>query len=120
MYLGGRYKASFEDLFLEEKFIFQAGEKGEQKSKIYQNALRLVYKLDKHKFSLGYDIMSGEDTETEQFNTYLNNYAFAHAYFGWMDNFLVNGANTKDANKVARGVQDFRLDASIAVGEKQL
>ena len=63
-------------------------------SSAYYLATRLGAKVGKHKFSLGYDVMSGDNGEDDTFNVYMNNYTFAHAYFGWMDYFVVNKAHT--------------------------
>ena len=112
VYLGGRVKKSFGDFFAEEEFIYQGGEVGEKTSAAFQNALRLGMKMGKTTITLGHDIMSGQDEDSEDMTLYRNNYAFAHAYFGWMDYFLVNAAHTG-----GQGVQDFRLDLSTKLGE---
>ena len=73
--------------------IYQAGEAyiGTENlsSSAYYLAAKLGYKLDKHVFSIGYDVMSGDDDASDDsFSTYMNNYTFAHAYFGWMDKLV--------------------------------
>ncbi len=117
VYLGERVKVGFGDAFFEEEFIYQAGDvytgSTEMSSSAFYLALSLGYKMDKNVFTLGLDVMSGDDGKDDTFNVYMNNYTFAHAYFGWMDYFVVNKAATKGT-----GVSDLHLDGAIAVSEK--
>jgi hypothetical protein len=116
LYFGEKAKFTFGDTFFEEEFIYQGGEvRGgtSMSSSAFYLATRLGFKMNKNVFSIGYDVMSGDDGSDDTFNVYMNNYTFAHAYFGWMDYFVVNKAHTGGS-----GVQDIRLDAKLAVSEK--
>ncbi|MGL1937408.1 MAG: alginate export family protein [Fibrobacterales bacterium] len=106
VWYGERLKLVHPIIIADEEFILQTGEKGEVDISGYYLATRLGAKFGKNSITLGYDIMSGQkDGEGK----YLNKYTFAHAYFGWMDRFVVNPA---------KGVQDIRLDAKIVASPK--
>lgn len=120
-YLGERLKGTYGNFFFEEEIIAQLGEitpngSETQTSLAVQTALRLGYKLPTTKLTLGHDLMSGDlDGSDDELNTYMNNHAFAHAYFGWMDYVLVNRANTNN-----EGIQDIRFDIHQNIGKSLL
>ncbi len=106
VWVGERIALEHPMIIAEEEFIFQTGEAGDNSVSGYYLATRAGAKLGKHSVTIGYDVMTGqEDGEGK----YLNKYTFAHAYFGWMDRFIVNPA---------KGVQDIRLDAKLGVHKK--
>lgn len=108
--IGARVHGDAGPLFYEEEFQWQDGRKGGDKAAFY-NATRLGVKVPKViKVALGFDMMSGSDDGTME-NTYVANYYFAHAYFGWLDYFITNPAT---------GVMDFRLDIDLPLHEKVL
>ena len=69
IYLGERANLKFGDFFFEEEFIYQMGEvrmnDKSMSSSAYYLATRLGAKVGKHKFSLGYDVMSGDNGEDD-------------------------------------------------------
>ena len=108
-YYGAHVNGSAGMFFYDLEGIYQGGEKGDATSAAYYTAAKAGVKVNKMKFSIGYDIMSGDDPETEEFEQYRNSYTFAHAYFGWADKFIVNPGT---------GVNDLRFDAIVPVTEK--
>lgn len=117
-YLGQRVQAQFGKFSFEEEAILQLGEitinDQNLNSLAWQTALRVGFAPIKGtKITLGHDVMSGDlDSGDDTFNTYMNNYSFAHAYYGWMDYVLVNKANTSN-----EGIQDTRLDLTQSIGK---
>ncbi|MDB5105615.1 MAG: hypothetical protein JWP91_3304 [Fibrobacteres bacterium] len=93
----------------EEEFIWQGGEVSvggkDKDNTAFQLATRLGIALGTHKANAGLDIMSGDDTPTDDdISTYRANYYFAHNLYGWMDYF---------ASNPAFGVMDWRLDGDF-------
>ena len=109
-YYGERVFGKAGPVLFEEEFIWQAGElgavTGEKTSAAFQLATRLGVAFGTHKVNAGVDMMSGDDDPADaEITTYRANYYFAHAYYGWMDYFVVNPA---------MGVIDYRLDGDFA------
>ncbi len=108
VYVGQRVAGRFGPVTFEEEFIWQGGELYTTESlasAAFQLALRLGGVVGMHKFNAGLDMLSGDDDATDSdMNTYRANYFFGHAYFGWMDYFLVNPRY---------GVIDYRIDADL-------
>lgn len=114
-YLGQRLQYD-KEIFLEEEYIWQGGELGALKSNAWQFSSRLGYKASHWSLIAGYDVMSGDDKASDQKSTvYLNPYAFAHQYFGWMDYVMANKADTKSS-----GIQDLRLDLNYKIKASNL
>jgi Alginate export len=107
IYVGERITGKWGSLVLEEEFTWQAGELAlygakDVSSAAFQAALRLGWHEAKGKVNGGVDVMSGDDGSDKTVSTlYRANYNFAHAYYGWMDYFVVNPR---------LGVVDLRLD----------
>jgi hypothetical protein len=91
VYLGGRLYGKTSPVLYDAEFIYQAGEVGELTSSAFYLATKVGMAVDKHKFFLGFDMMSGDDDASDDtYAQYHNSYAFAHAHFGWMDYILGN------------------------------
>ncbi|MEO6096056.1 MAG: alginate export family protein [Fibrobacteria bacterium] len=109
VYAGERLAGRLGQFVYEEEFIWQTGELSAGRnltSAAFQLALRAGAVLGAHKVNAGLDIMSGDDDPSDDRATaYRASYYFAHAYFGWMDYFVVNPAY---------GVLDIRLDGDFA------
>lgn len=112
-YVGERVAGKAGIFTFEEEFIWQGGEAAgagalaDRTSAAFQLAARLGVVLGNRKINAGLDIMSGDADAAagdDELNTYRANYYFAHAYFGWMDYFIVNPR---------AGVMDYRIDASL-------
>lgn len=115
-YLGERAAGKVGMIAFEEEFIWQGGEcagktgptapRKDLTSQAFQLATRLGVVLGSHKITAGFDMMSGDDDNTDDVvGTYRANYYFAHALYGWMDYFV---------NNPKFGVMDYRLDADLA------
>jgi hypothetical protein len=107
--IGARVSGAKGWLVYEEEFIYQLGTVADVDKYAFFNATRLGIKHPKKGYAAvgGLDILSG-DKKAGGESLYIANYFFAHAYFGWMDYFVVNPAN---------GVMDIRLDLELPVHE---
>lgn len=110
VYAGGRVAGKVAMVAYEGEFIWQAGElhaARELTSEAFQMAVRAGLTSASGKVNAGLDIMSGDDDPADDVSTaYRANYWFAHAYYGWMDYFLLNPA---------QGVMDLRLDGEFGI-----
>jgi hypothetical protein len=108
VYLGERLFGKSGIFTFEEEFIWQGGEfrsVGDLKSNAFQLATRAGIILGNHKTNIGVDMMSGDkDALDNTVTNYRASYYFAHAYYGWMDYFVVNPKY---------GVIDIRLDGDF-------
>ncbi len=110
MYYGERVAGKVGMVSFEEEFIYQAGELATNKgaartSAAFQLATRLGFVMGNYKANVGVDMMSGDDTPTDnEFHTYRANYYFAHHLYGWMDYFAANPRY---------GVVDYRIDGDF-------
>ncbi len=109
VYLGERVAGKVNMLTFEEEYIYQGGELNfggtDKTSLAFQAAARVGVAMGNYKANLGVDMMSGDDTPTDNdYHTYRANYYFAHALYGWMDYFVANPKT---------GVIDYRLDGDF-------
>lgn len=105
VYVGERLRGRVGPAILEEELIFQGGEVGTSTSAAFFLATRVGMKSKAVAANAGLDWMSGDDDATDDvYNSYIANYFFAHAFFGWMDYF---------ASNPNEGVMDWRLDADF-------
>ncbi len=111
IYVGEKVSGKFGMITFEEEFIYQLGtldpDGTDLSSQAFQLGVRVGATAGKISGNLGFDMMSGDDDATDDVsNTYRANYYFAHAFYGWMDYFVVNPP---------MGVMDFRADISAGL-----
>ena len=64
----------------------------------------------KHSVGIGFDLVSGDDTSTVEYEAFNTLYATNHKYYGFMDYFINVPAHTKNA-----GLQDIIPTVSVAL-----
>ena len=64
----------------------------------------------KHSVGIGFDLISGDDTSTVEYEAFNTLYATNHKYYGFMDYFINVPAHTKNA-----GLQDIIPTVSVAL-----
>jgi hypothetical protein len=111
IYVGEKISGKVGPITFEEEFIYQLGtvdpDGTDLSSQAFQLGVRVGSSVGKLSGNLGFDMMSGDDDATDDAtNTYRANYFFGHAFFGWMDYFLVNPP---------AGVMDARADVSLGL-----
>jgi hypothetical protein len=104
-YLGERLYGNYRSWFYDQEFILQIGKVGTAETYAFNSTLRLGKRFQKHIATLGFDMMTGDDNNSEKsYRRYENKYAQVHNVYGTMDYIQSN---------LEHGVIDIRLDGKF-------
>ncbi len=112
--IGGGAAYSFKKITLKGNAYWQGGKtQTEQKISAYLVAFKADYSLPSMKFTLGADIVSGDNPNDNDYQAFNTLYATNHKFYGLMDYYLNIPNDTKGG-----GLQDFFLQWSYDATSK--